>query len=89
MKNTDFLMQNANETIDDLLQKIGAVAVVADIGAGTGQLARLFADKCEIIYAVEPNADMREVAKSTLAHSNIAIIEGTAERTTLGKKVLI
>ena len=39
----------------DLLDYIGAVQVVADIGAGTGQLTRLFAQRCTRVYAVEPD----------------------------------
>ena len=40
----------ASEAVDDLLGRIGQARVIADIGAGTGQLARLFADT-SIIWA--------------------------------------
>ena len=69
---------------DDLLRQIGSVKVIADIGAGTGQLARLFADQCETVYAVEPDSAMRRVAAETLnAYPNIHIVDGSAEQTTL------
>ncbi|MCP4358317.1 MAG: class I SAM-dependent methyltransferase [Chloroflexi bacterium] len=76
----------ANEAIDGLLQRIGKVEVVADIGAGTGQLARLFAGKCDTVYAVEPDATMRKVAHDTLTSSKVVIIEGTAECTPIEAK---
>jgi hypothetical protein len=42
----------AERVVADLLDYIGAVQVVADIGAGTGQLARLFALKSFMASAV-------------------------------------
>ena len=42
----------APEAVDELLHRTGPVQVVADIGAGTGQLARLFAGRCELVHAV-------------------------------------
>ncbi len=74
----------ANEAVDDLLGRIGEVQVVADIGAGTGQLARLFADRCAKLYAIEPDSAMRKVASASLAgFATIEILPGFAERTTL------
>ncbi len=52
----------ANAVADDLLNRIGKCEVIADIGAGTGQLTRLFANKCKKIYLVEPSLAMRTVA---------------------------
>jgi hypothetical protein len=57
----------AAEMVDGLLNYIGAVQVVADIGAGTGQLARLFAHRVAKVYAVEPDPAMRKVGVATLA----------------------
>ncbi|MAS37225.1 MAG: hypothetical protein CL610_24705 [Anaerolineaceae bacterium] len=69
---------------DDLLEPIGAIKTIADIGAGTGQLARLFVEKCETLYAIEPDASMRTVAHSSLKlHPNIQIVNATAEQTGL------
>lgn len=74
----------ASEMVDDLMQQVGQAAVVADIGAGTGQLARLFAPRCDRVYAVEPDTAMREVAAEALkAYPNIEIIPAAAEATTL------
>ena len=74
----------AREAVDDLLQCVGDVQVVADVGAGTGQLARLFADRCDRLYAVEPDESMRAVARAALARwPAIDIVAATAEQTTL------
>jgi SAM-dependent methyltransferase len=76
----------ASEMVDDLLKYMGEIAVVADIGAGTGQLARLFAGTCNAVYAVEPDAAMRQVATEVLQpHPNICVINGSAEQTTLAE----
>lgn len=58
--------------------------VFADIGAGTGKLTVKLAERGYSVFAVEPNADMRKQLVLTLApYSNVKIIEGTAETTTL------
>jgi SAM-dependent methyltransferase len=76
----------ANEAIGDLLGRIGEVQVVADIGAGTGQLARLFADRCAKVYAIEPDPAMREVAAASLTgFATIEILAAFAEQTTLAE----
>ncbi|HNT76522.1 MAG TPA: class I SAM-dependent methyltransferase [Anaerolineae bacterium] len=76
----------AREAVDDLLGHMGEVQVVADIGAGTGQLARLFADRCARVYAIEPDPAMREVASASLASlASIEILAGFAEQTTLAE----
>ena len=74
----------ATEAVNSLLERIGKVEVVADIGAGTGQLARLFAERCTKIYLVEPDPAMRQVASAALGNfSKIEIRPGLAEHTTL------
>jgi ubiquinone/menaquinone biosynthesis C-methylase UbiE len=74
----------APEAVEDLLAHIGQVQVVADVGAGTGQLARLFAGRCSTLYAVEPDPAMRQVAQASLAaFPTIKIVSGSAEETTL------
>lgn len=74
----------ARETVDDLLAHIGEVRVVADIGAGTGQLARLFADRVVKVYAIEPDPAMRQVALASVAGlAAIEILAGCAEQTAL------
>ena len=75
----------AHEVIDELLAQIGPVEVVADIGSGTGQLARLFADRCDQIYAVEPDSSMRQVAREVLkVWPTVTVVNASAEQTTLG-----
>lgn len=70
----------AREVVDDLIEHIGEVQVIADIGAGTGQLARLFANRSTKVYAVEPDHEMREVASTSLASfETIEILAGFAE----------
>jgi ubiquinone/menaquinone biosynthesis C-methylase UbiE len=74
----------AREAVDDLLGRIGQVKVVADIGTGTGQLARLFADRSARVYAVEPDPAMRQVAAASLTGlAAVEIMAGFAEQTTL------
>ncbi|MCL2049353.1 MAG: class I SAM-dependent methyltransferase [Defluviitaleaceae bacterium] len=59
-------------------------AVIADIGAGTGKLSLLLAQRGYGVFAVEPNNDMREILIRTLApFPNARVISGTAENTTL------
>jgi SAM-dependent methyltransferase len=59
-------------------------AVFADIGAGTGKFTELLARYGNKIFAVEPNADMREQLEITLEKfPNTAIFDGTAEATKL------
>lgn len=58
--------------------------IVADIGSGTGILARLFLDNGNRVYCIEPNDDMRARAESDLSgYANATVIEGTAESTGL------
>jgi len=77
----------ARQAVRDLLDHIGTVEVIADIGAGTGRLARLFAEHCTQLYAVEPDPAMRQVASTAVAEwDNIELRDGTAEQTTLAKR---
>jgi SAM-dependent methyltransferase len=74
----------AAEMVDDLLKRTGRVSVVADIGAGTGQLARLFAGHSTRVYAVEPDGAMRQVAAEVAKdYPNLHLIDACAEQTTL------
>ena len=53
---------------------------VADLGAGTGISSVLLADAGAHVFAIEPNAAMRA---SIPSRSDIEVIDGTAETTTL------
>ncbi|HVT12061.1 MAG TPA: methyltransferase domain-containing protein [Fimbriimonadaceae bacterium] len=57
---------------------------VADVGAGPGNLSRLFLANGNRVYAVEPNREMREAGKALLGGDpNFVSVEGSAEETTL------
>lgn len=68
--------------IDAILEGLGELEqlVAADIGAGTGIGARMLADRGVRVFAIEPNAAMREAAAS---HRGVEFREGTAEATNL------
>lgn len=84
-----FRLPYPQAAIDDMLECVDtpqtvANMVVADIGAGTGQLARTFADVTSTVYAVEPEPAMREVGRAALSDCPaIAFVNGTAEQTGL------
>jgi SAM-dependent methyltransferase len=71
--------------IDAVLAGLGDPArlVVADVGAGTGISARLFADRGARVIAIEPNAGMRAQAKP---HARVEWREGGAEATGLEER---
>lgn len=72
------------EVIETIIGLAPSDAVFADIGAGTGKFTVKLAERGYSLYAVEPNADMREQLVMTLApFENVMIIDGTAETTTL------
>lgn len=75
------------EAIFDLLATecgLRADWVVADVGSGTGILSRLFCDRGNTVFGVEPNRPMREAAERHLGDSaGFISISGTAEDTTL------
>ncbi len=59
-------------------------STVADIGAGTGISSKIFLENGNRVFAVEPNAAMREAAKVFLKdYPNFKIVSGTSENTTL------
>jgi ubiquinone/menaquinone biosynthesis C-methylase UbiE len=53
---------------------------VADLGAGTGLSSRPIADAGPAVWAVEPNAAMRDAAEP---HPRVTMVDASAERTTL------
>jgi SAM-dependent methyltransferase len=70
------------EAISVIIDGVGEPGklAVADLGAGTGISARLIAAQGPHVYAVEPNAAMREAAAPD---PHVTWVDGTAERTTL------
>jgi SAM-dependent methyltransferase len=76
----------APEAIQIIFDQTGITeeSCVADIGAGTGILTQEFVGKVGIIYAVEPNPDMRGIVARNLSQcQSCQIINGRAEATTL------
>lgn len=59
-------------------------SVVADVGAGSGLLSQLFLGRAKIVFAVEPNRAMREVAEERFGQeAGFVSVEGSAETTFL------
>ena len=59
-------------------------SVVADIGSGTGLLSRLFLDNGNVVYGVEPNAEMRAAGEQLLQnYPRFHSVAASAENTTL------
>jgi SAM-dependent methyltransferase len=57
---------------------------IADVGSGTGLLAKLFLDNGNGVYGVEPNPEMRAAGETFLAtYDRFASVAGSAEATTL------
>jgi SAM-dependent methyltransferase len=58
--------------------------VIADIASGTGAFTRLLLENGNPVFAVEPNAAMREAGSQLLkSFDKLTTIAGTAEETTL------
>jgi SAM-dependent methyltransferase len=73
--------------IIDLLKRecgLTSDSIVADIGSGTGKLAELFLSHGNVVFGVEPNASMRNVAERLFRDEpRFRSIDGSAESTTL------
>jgi SAM-dependent methyltransferase len=61
--------------------------LVADIGAGTGMLSKIFLDNGNRVVAIEPNLDMRKLMCAAFegrpSASRLEVIDATAEVSTL------
>jgi SAM-dependent methyltransferase len=74
------------EIIPFLKREIGLTSssVIADIGSGTGISTEMFLKNGNVVYAVEPNTEMRLAAEEQLSsYPNFHSINATAEATTL------
>jgi SAM-dependent methyltransferase len=74
------------ELLDLLRSECGLTesAVVADVGSGTGILARLLLDNGNRVFMVEPNDEMRRAGERLLSgHGRSESVAGSAEATTL------
>ena len=72
--------------VQTLLQKAmpGTEAVVADVGSGTGIFTRLLLDQELKVFAIEPNAKMREAAEALFAdYPRFTSVDAPAESTGL------
>jgi ubiquinone/menaquinone biosynthesis C-methylase UbiE len=79
------------EILDALANSCGlsSTSTIADIGSGTGILSKLFLDNGNIVYAVEPNQEMRTAAELLLKdYLNLKSVQGQAEQTTLGDRFI-
>jgi SAM-dependent methyltransferase len=68
--------------LDTILSGLATPAelVAADVGAGTGISSRLLAERGVRVWAIEPNAAMRQAADP---HPLVTWVDGTAEHTSL------
>src|SRR5256885_671619 len=74
------------ETLDFLKADCGLIpeSIIADIGSGTGFLARLFLANGNRVLGIEPNKEMREAGERSLKNYPVfTSIAATAEATTL------
>jgi SAM-dependent methyltransferase len=74
------------QVIETLRSRCGLASssVIADIGSGPGNLARLFLENGNEVFAVEPNPEMREAGKSLFgSRSAYHSVDGAAEGTKL------
>ena len=75
----------APAAIDHIVQtaQLTASSVVADIGAGTGMLSEHFIGRAGQVFAIEPNAEMRQAARSAPVELPVELIGGRSDATTL------
>lgn len=74
------------EILPLLHQAIGLMpsSVIADVGSGTGILAKMFLQHGNQVFGIEPNAEMRAAGESLLqAYDNFISVNGSAEQTPL------
>jgi SAM-dependent methyltransferase len=63
--------------------------VIADVGSGTGILAKLFLENGNRVFGVEPNQEMRNAGDEFLVdHKNFSSVHGSSEATTLPESIV-
>ncbi|MBI5294832.1 MAG: class I SAM-dependent methyltransferase [Chloroflexi bacterium] len=63
---------------------VSSQTVMADIGAGTGMLAKHFVERVKMLHAIEPELEMRALAgKAFSGNSTCQVLDASAEATTL------
>ena len=63
---------------------LASSSVIADVGSGTGILSELFVKTSNLVFAIEPNSAMRQIAERSFEKSEQFVsIHATAESTTL------
>ena len=75
-----------SEVVDLLRTKCGLKPnhVIADVASGTGIFTKMLLDHGNRVFAVEPNAEMREAGETMLAaYDKLTSVAGTAEDTIL------
>jgi ubiquinone/menaquinone biosynthesis C-methylase UbiE len=81
-----YRMQYPALVLDVLRERCRLVVgdVIADVGAGTGMLAKLFLEAGNRVIAIEPNREMREACERLkVRFPNVRIVDGMAEETGL------
>ena len=74
---------SAIKTIDEITQ-LSHQTTMADIGAGTGILTRHFVGSVHLVYAIEPNVELRqELIKEMRGLSRVCVMGSSAEDTKL------
>jgi len=69
--------------------KIKSSDIIADIGSGTGLFSELFLKNGNIVFCIEPNKKMRNVAERTFEdYPNFESINAKAEETSLPDKTI-
>jgi len=63
--------------------------VIADIGCGTGKVAKHFLERGNTVYGIEYDADMLNIAKSNLGkYPNFILVNTSAENTQIGAGII-
>ena len=76
----------ADTLLDFFVAQCGLTSdlIIADLGSGTGTLTKMLLDHDNSVFAIEPNAEMRNMAERLLGgYDGFQSVDATAESTTL------